>query len=41
MGPGIRFAVSKEYEVRNLKVVAKGIAEGVPSDQIKELMVVE
>ncbi len=41
LGPGIRFVVEKEFEARNLKAIAKGIGEGLPSDKILKLMVVE
>ena len=41
LGPGIRFIVEKEFEARNLKVIAKGIGEGLPAEKILKLMVVE
>ncbi len=40
LGPGIRFIVEKEFEARNLKVIAKGIGEGLPADKIWKLMVI-
>jgi V/A-type H+-transporting ATPase subunit C len=41
LGPTLRFLVSKEFEIRNLKVIAKGIAEGLPSDVIKNFLITE
>jgi len=41
LGVGIRFVVSKEYETRNLKVIAKGLLEGLPQDTIKKALVIE
>jgi len=41
LGPTIRFLVSKEFETKNLKVVAKGIGERLPSDIIKKFLIKE
>lgn len=41
IGPTIRFLVSKEFEIRNLKIIVKGISERLPSKQIKSLLVTE
>ena len=41
IGPTIRFLVSKEFEVRNLKIIAKGISESIPPDSIKSFLVME
>ena len=41
LGVGIRFVVSREYETRNLKVIAKGLLEGLPLDTIKNALVIE
>ncbi len=41
VGPIIRFLMGKEFEVRNLKAVARGIAEGLKSVDIKEMMIVK
>jgi V/A-type H+-transporting ATPase subunit C len=41
MGPTIRFLVSKEFEIRNLKIVAKGIDERLSPDIIKRFLVKE
>ena len=41
LGPTLRFLVSKEFEIKNLKVVAKGIGENLTSDLIKGLLVKE
>ncbi|MFO8132951.1 MAG: V-type ATPase subunit [Thermoplasmatota archaeon] len=39
LGAGIRFVVEKEYEARNLRAVAKGVAEGLPGEQIWDMVV--
>ena len=41
IGPTLRFLVSKEFEIRNLKVIVKGISENLPADFIKNLLVKE
>lgn len=41
IGPTIRFLVSKEFEVQNLKVVAKGVAERLSPDRIQRLLITE
>lgn len=41
LGPGIRFVVSKEYEIQNLKAIAKGIGEGLPPEKIRPMWVIE
>jgi len=41
IGPTIRFIVSKEFEIENLKIIAKGISENLSSDIIKNLLVKE
>jgi V/A-type H+-transporting ATPase subunit C len=41
IGPTIRFLVSKEFEVQNLKVVAKGVGENLSSDIINKFVVTE
>jgi V/A-type H+-transporting ATPase subunit C len=41
IGPTIRFLVSKEFEIRNLKIIAKGISEDLSSDNIKGFLVME
>jgi V/A-type H+-transporting ATPase subunit C len=41
IGPTIRFLVSKEFEVQNLKIIAKGIGEGISSELMKPLLVKE
>ena len=41
IGPTLRFLVNKEYEIRNLKAVVKGIGENIPSDIINRLMIKE
>jgi vacuolar-type H+-ATPase subunit C/Vma6 len=41
IGPTIRFLVSKEFEIRNLKAIAKGISENIGSDLIKEILITE
>ena len=41
IGPTLRFIVSKEFEIRNLKVIVKGIGEGLSKDLIKKLVIAE
>jgi V/A-type H+-transporting ATPase subunit C len=41
IGPSIRFIVSKEYEIQNLKIVAKGVGEGLSLDIIKSFLIKE
>ncbi|PKK85930.1 MAG: hypothetical protein CVT48_03300 [Thermoplasmata archaeon HGW-Thermoplasmata-1] len=41
IGPLLRYLVSRAYEVRNLKAVAKGIEERVDRERLRELMVME
>ena len=41
IGPSIRFIVSKEYEIKNLKIIAKGVGEGLSSSVIKSLLIKE
>lgn len=41
IGPTIRFIVSKEYEIENLKIIVKGIGEDLSSDLIKNFLVKE
>jgi V/A-type H+-transporting ATPase subunit C len=39
IGPTIRFIVSKEFEIENLKIIVKGINENLSSDIIKHFLV--
>jgi len=41
IGPTLRFLVSKEYEIQNLKVIAKGVAENLSKDLIKKFLILE
>ena len=41
LGPTLRFIVSKEYEIQNLKVITKGVGESLSSDFIKRLLITE
>ncbi len=41
VGPTMRFLMGKEYEVRNIKAIVRGIAEGLESGAIKEMMILE
>ena len=41
IGPTIRFLVSKEFEIENLKIVAKGVSEGLSSETYKSYLVKE
>jgi V/A-type H+-transporting ATPase subunit C len=40
-GPMIRYIVSKEYEVRNLKTVLRGLSEELPENKITPLLITE
>lgn len=39
LGTGVRFVVEKEYEARNLKVIAKAVAEELPSEAVWDMVV--
>ncbi len=41
LGPTIRFLISKEFEIKNLKVIAKGIGEKLSSEFLKGLLIRE
>jgi V/A-type H+-transporting ATPase subunit C len=41
IGPTIQFLISKEFEVQNLKVIAKGVYESLPTDIINKFVVTE
>jgi len=41
MGPSLRFLEYKRIEIRNLKIIAKGIAEKMPSTLISPLLITE
>jgi vacuolar-type H+-ATPase subunit C/Vma6 len=41
LGPTIRFLVSKEFEIKNLKAIAKGIGERLSPDIIKNFLIME
>jgi len=41
LGPTIRFLVSKEFEIKNLKIIVKGIHEHISADIIKKLLIWE
>lgn len=41
IGPTIQFLISKEFEVQNLKVIAKGVYENLPTDIINKFVVTE
>ncbi len=38
LGPQLRFIASKEFEISNLKIIAKGLAEHISADLIKPLL---
>jgi V/A-type H+-transporting ATPase subunit C len=40
-GPTIKFLVAKEFEVRNLKAVLRGMYEGLPSESIMPMLIWE
>lgn len=41
IGPTLRFIVSKEFEIKNLKIIVKAIGEGLSTEFIKPLLVLE
>ena len=41
IGPTIRFIVSKEFEIDNLKMIAKGVSEGLSSETYRSYLVKE
>jgi V/A-type H+-transporting ATPase subunit C len=41
IGPTIRYLISKEFEIKNLKIIVKGISENLPSEEIKKLLIRE
>jgi V/A-type H+-transporting ATPase subunit C len=41
IGPTLRFIVSKEIEIKNLKIIVKGIAEGFSTDLIQKFVIME
>jgi V/A-type H+-transporting ATPase subunit C len=41
IGPTIRYLISKEFEIENLKIVAKGVSEGLSSETFKSYLVRE
>jgi len=41
IGPTIRFLTSKEFEIRNLKIIAKGVYENLPSELINKYLIKE
>ncbi len=40
-GPTIKFIVAKEFEIRNLKAVLRGLYEGFPPEKIMSLLIME
>ena len=41
IGPTLRFIISKEFEIKNLKIIAKGVGENLSSDIIKNNLIME
>ena len=41
IGPTLRFLISKQFEIRNLKIIAKAVSEGLSPPQMKPLLVTE
>jgi len=41
LGPTLRFLVSKEFEIKNLKMIVKGIGENLSADFIKSSLIME
>jgi len=39
IGPTLRFIVSKEFEIKNLKIISKGIGESISSDLIQKFVI--
>ncbi len=40
-GPTIKFIVAKEFEIRNLKAVLRGLHENLPSEKIMPMLIME
>jgi len=40
LGPLLKFIVSRHFEIRNLKVIVKGIEENLSKDRIKPLLII-
>jgi V/A-type H+-transporting ATPase subunit C len=41
IGPTLRFLISKEFEIKNLKIIAKGVDENLSSDITKSYLIKE
>jgi len=41
IGPTLRFIVSKEFEIKNLKIIAKGVGEEFSADLIQKFVIME
>jgi vacuolar-type H+-ATPase subunit C/Vma6 len=41
IGPTIRFITSSEFEIKNLKTIAKGVGEHLPAEIIKQFLITE
>ena len=41
IGPTLRFLISKEFEIKNLKIITKGISENINKNMIKKLLILE
>ena len=41
IGPTFRFIVTKEFEIENLKIIVKGVSEGLSAEIIKPLLITE
>ncbi|MFW5898683.1 MAG: V-type ATPase subunit [Candidatus Saliniplasma sp.] len=41
VGPILKYLVGKEYELRNLKALVRGVKEGVDSNRIKRMLILE
>jgi len=41
IGPTLRFIISKEFEIKNLKIIAKGVGEGLSTDLIQKFVITE
>ena len=40
-GPTMKFIIAKEFEIRNLKAVLRGMYEGMPPEKIMPMLIME
>lgn len=41
VGPMLKFMVGKEFELRNIKIIARGLIEGVKPAKMNNMLVME